>query len=372
MKLIKGGLILDSENVGFFEADVLINEGKIIEVEENIKADCEVIEAKDKYVIPAFIDIHTHGCKGFDFLDTPAEGMEEVFNFYETHGVKTLYPTIVTASETMLLNAIINVRKAAKMYKNINIPGVHIEGPFISLKQPGCHKVSEIRNPTLEELDKICEAANGLKIKITIAPEIAGAEVFIKEAVRRGINIGIGHSDADSETVKKAISWGADTMVHLYNAMSPLHHRKPGCVGMGLLSDVYTELIVDGYHINPDIVKLTYKIKGTDKLVLITDSMMATGMPDGKYSIGGIDVYMKNGKVTTIDGVLAGSTLNLNDAVKNLMKFADVSLEEAIVCATRNPAKAVGIYDKIGSIEKGKKSNILILDKSGTILDGCN
>ena len=189
------------------------------------------------------------------------------------------------------------------------------------------------------------------------------AEKFIKEAVKRGINIGIGHTTADAETVKKALSWGANVMIHLYNTMTPLHHRKPGCVGIGLSSDAYTEIICDGHHVNPDVIDLTYKIKGPEKLVLITDSMEATGMPNGKYSIGGIDVYMKDDVVTTENGTLAGSTLNMLQAVKNLIKFANVTLADAIICASLTPAKVVEIDDTTGSIEIGKRADISILDK---------
>lgn len=361
MIVIKNGLVLDSIKKEFIKKDILIEDNKIKDI-GNINADCKIIDATDKYVIPSFIDIHTHGAKGVDFLNATISNSSKLLSHYIEHATKTIYATTVTAPETQILSAIKNIKEISKQSK-INIEGVHVEGPFISKNAPGCHKISEIRLPTISELDKICEAADGLKLRITVAPEIDGAECFIKEAVKRGINIGIGHSAADSETVKKAIFWGANVMIHLYNAMTPLHHRKPGCVGIGLSSDVFTEIICDGHHVNPDVINLTYKIKGTDKLVLITDSMEATGMPNGKYSIGGIDVYMKDDIVTTENGTLAGSTLNMLNSVKNLMQFANAPLEDAIICASLTPAKVVGIDNITGSIEIGKRADISILDK---------
>lgn len=361
MILIKNGLVLDSNKKEFIKQDVLIENNKIKEI-GNIDADCKIIDATDKYVVPSFIDIHTHGAMGVDFLNATTNNSETLLEHYLAHATKTIYATTVTAPEGKILDTIKNIKKISKQNK-INIEGIHVEGPFISKDAPGCHKLSEIRLPTISELDKICEAASGLKLRITVAPELEGAEKFIKEAVKRGINIGIGHTTADAETVKKALSWGANVMIHLYNTMTPLHHRKPGCVGIGLSSDAYTEIICDGHHVNPDVIDLTYKIKGPEKLVLITDSMEATSMPNGKYSIGGIDVYMKDDVVTTENGTLAGSTLNMLQAVKNLIKFANVTLADAIICASLTPAKVVGIDTITGSIEIGKRADISILDK---------
>lgn len=370
MYVIKNGLVLDSENIRFYKSNILVDDNnKILEISNEIKGDYKIIDVDGKYVIPAFIDIHTHGGMGFDFLDASVEEIGEILKYYEKNGTKTVYATTVTASKEVILKAIRNIKEAAKVYKNVTIAGIHIEGPFISTKHPGCHMISEIRKPTTRELDEICEVAGDMKLKITVAPEVDGAEEFIKEAHKRGVNIGIGHTDSDSETVKKAISLGANTMIHTFNAMTGLHHRKPGCVGVALLSDVYTEIISDGYHIHPDVVSITYKVKGTDKLVLVTDSMQAAGMPNGKYSIGGIDVFMEDDVVKTQDGVLAGSTLNLHKAVKNLMSFSGATLGEAVVCATRNPAKAVGIYDEVGSIDVGKRADFIVLDENLDIID---
>lgn len=370
MYVIKNGLVLDSENIRFYKANILVDDNnRIVEISNDIKGEYRVIDAEGKHVIPAFIDIHTHGGMGFDFLDASARDVGEILEFYSKNGTKTVYATTVTAPKNTILEAIRNIVEASKLYKNVTIAGIHIEGPFISLKQPGCHMISEIRKPTISELDEICEVAGDMKLKITVAPEVEGAEEFIKEAVKRGINIGIGHSNSDSQTAKNALTWGANTMIHTFNAMTGLHHRNPGCVGIALLSDAYTEIIADGYHVNPDVVSLAYKIKGTDRLVLITDSMQAAGMPDGKYSIGGIDVFMKDDVVKTEEGVLAGSTLNLHKAVKNLMNFSGATLAEAVICATRNPAMAVGIYDEVGSIEVGKRADLIILDEKLEITD---
>jgi len=369
MRLIKNGLVLDSNMLKFYENDVLIENEKIVKIgkidEKSI--DAEIVDAKNNYVIPALFDIHTHGAMGEDFLTAKLENYDKLLKYYENNATKSIYATTVTASKEKVISAVKTIREASKIKSNVHIEGIHIEGPFISRECPGCHMISEIRNPDIKGLDEICEAADGLKLRITVAPELPGAEEFIKEAVKRGINIGIGHSNADSETVKKALSWGANVMIHLYNAMSPLHHRKAGCVGIGLASSAFTELIVDGKHVNPDVVTLTYKVKGSKELVLITDSMQAAGMPDGEYEIGGIKVVKENDMVKTIDGTLAGSTLNLLDAVKNLMKFSTATLAEAVVCASLNPAKVVGMDKVTGSIECGKRADIVILGKDLTM-----
>ncbi len=360
--LIKNGLVLDSHMCKFYEKDVLIRDDKIIDIGKFDDVNDEVIDAKNCYVIPSFMDIHTHGAMGEDFLTVSEENFDKLLKHYENHGVKTIYATTVTAPHETIVSAVKRIKNASKKNNKVRIEGIHIEGPYISKECPGCHMISEIRKPDLKELDDICEAADGLKLRITVAPEEIGAEEFIKEAVKRGINIGIGHSNADAETVKKAFSWGANVMIHLFNAMSPLHHRKAGCVGIALASDVFTELIVDGKHVNPDVVALTYKVKGAKELVLITDSMQAAGMPDGEYEIGGVKVIKENDMVKTKEGALAGSTLNLLDAVKNLTKFSTATLAEAVVCASQNPAKVVGINNITGSIEVGKRADITILN----------
>ncbi|MBQ7667975.1 MAG: N-acetylglucosamine-6-phosphate deacetylase [Clostridia bacterium] len=362
--LIKNGLVLNSNMLKFYENDVLIRDGKIIDIGKFDNLDEEIIDAKNDYVIPSFIDIHTHGAMGEDFLTVADENFDKLLKHYENHATKTIYATTVTAPHETIVSAVKRIAVAAKRNNKVKIEGIHVEGPYISTACPGCHMISEIRKPNLKELDDICEAADGLKLRITVAPEEEGAEEFIKEAVKRGINIGIGHSNADAETVKKAFSWGSNVMIHLFNAMSPLHHRKAGCVGIALASDVFTELIVDGKHVNPDVVALTFKVKGAKELVLITDSMQAASMPDGEYEIGGVKVTKENDMVKTKEGALAGSILNLLDAVKNLTNFTTASLAEAVVCASLNPAKVVGIDDVTGSIEVGKRADIAILDSN--------
>lgn len=364
MILIKNGLVHDANMLNFYKNDVLVDNGKIQSIGklDGVAIDAQIIDATDCYVIPSLFDIHTHGAMGEDFLTAEVENFDKLLSYYEKNATKSIYATTVTTSNENIISAIKRIKEGTRKNNKVNIEGIHIEGPFISRECPGCHMISEIRNPSIKELDDICEAAIGMKLRITVAPELEGAEEFIKEAVKRGINIGIGHSNADSETVKKALSWGANVMIHLYNAMSPLHHRKAGCVGVGLASNAYTELIVDGKHVNNDVVMLTYKVKGSDKLVLITDSMQAAGMPDGEYEIGGIKVIKENDMVKTYDGTLAGSTLNLLDAVKNLTEFSTATLAEAVVCASLNPAKVVGMDKITGSIECGKRADIAILN----------
>jgi N-acetylglucosamine-6-phosphate deacetylase len=253
---------------------------------------------------------------------------------------------------------------SASHHAGAHIPGIHLEGNFLSEKRRGAHAVELLLPPATEILPDIAKLlANGLVVHTSIAPELTGSDAYIKEAVRLGFSVGIAHSDATYEQAVDAVRQGVRSFTHTFNAMSPLHHRLPGCVGAALLTDeAYAELICDGFHSHPATALLLARCKSPDKLVLITDSMQAAGCPDGEYTIAGLPVSVRDGKALNSEGAIAGSTISLFDGLTNFMKFTGLPLEYAIPLATENPANMIGAYESIGSITPGKRADFLILE----------
>jgi len=364
--IVKNGLVYNTVMKKFYKNDLKIENGKIIDIGV---FDCDdfTVDADGKYVIPGLVDIHSHGAVGVDTMDSDSDKLVEMCKFYSSHGVTTLFPTTTTAKHVDTKKAILSVVEADEEKCTVSLRGVHVEGPYLNVKRAGAHPHDLLKAPDISETKEYIELAGDKRLYITVAPELDGAIDFIKEAVSLGAKVSIGHSETDSEVIKKALDAGATSFTHTYNAMTPIHHREPGVVGMALLSDAYAEFICDGEHLNPDVVAMSYKTKSRDRFVLVTDSMQAAGMPDGVYMLGELETYVVDGVARIKEGNLAGSTANLYNCMTNLMKFAGISLEDAVICATRNPAMAAGIYDKVGSIEKGKDADIVILDTDMTI-----
>lgn len=364
--VIKNGLVYNTEMKKFYKADVKIEDGKIVDIGSFDSCD-DFIDAKGKYVVPGLVDIHSHGAVGVDTMDCESKKLMEMCSFYASHGVTTLFPTTTTAKHEDTKKAIMSVANVDDDKCPVTIRGVHIEGPYLDVKRAGAHPHHLLKAPNIEETKEYIELSGSKALYMTVAPELDGGIEFIKEATRLGARVSIGHSETDGETVKKALGAGAVSFTHTFNAMSPIHHREPGVVGIALLSDAYAEFICDGEHLNPDIVALAYKTKTSDRFILVTDSMQAAGMPDGVYMLGELETYVVDGVARIKEGNLAGSTANLYMCLMNLMKFAGASLEDAILCATRNPSIAAGIYDTVGSIAVGKDADILVLDSDLTI-----
>lgn len=352
----------------FVEGDIAIDNGKIISVgpvpaaEGNI----ENIDLQGLRVIPGLVDIHTHGALGYDVMAASPMELKEVAGFIGRNGVTSFLPTTITSEIKYVNKALENIKAASEIGDNgASIEGVHIEGPYINAKHKGCHETSWIKPADIKEYENFKSIlGDKLKIRITVAPEIPGALEFIKHVSSRGDSITIGHTDADSNTVKEAVENGANSFTHLFNAMKGIHHREPGTVGAALSGEAFVELICDGIHVHPDVIKMVYKIKGADKILLVTDAMHATGLGDGDYLFGGLKIKVTGGIARTEDGALAGSTLILWNAVKNMMKFAGVSFEEAVRMATINPAKVIGIDNITGSIETGKRADLVVVDEA--------
>ncbi|HHU56534.1 MAG TPA: N-acetylglucosamine-6-phosphate deacetylase, partial [Acholeplasmataceae bacterium] len=339
-------------------SDILIRKDKISEIGKINLYDEKQIDIQGNIVIPGLIDIHIHGAIGIDVMEASSKQLNEISCFLASQGTTSFLPTTITSSYSNLFNAIENIKNA----KDSNILGVHIEGPFINKNKKGCHDENYIRNPDLEIVERTI--INGLHTHYTIAPELENAEEFIKNVVSLGRSVSLGHSEATSEEAKLSLNAGANIFTHLFNAMRPIHHREPGIIGAALTSDAFVEVICDGIHVHPEIIKLIYKTKGSKKIVLVTDAMQACGLGDGNYSFGGFEINVVNGVARKKDGTLASSTLTMFNALKNIMKYVNIPLEVAIDMATINPAKAIGVDRLYGSIEKNKIADLIILDEN--------
>ncbi len=374
MKCIINGKIVLPDSI--IEDSVVIFDDKIKEItsKKNINlSDYEVIDAKGNYVCPGLVDMHIHGFLGSDVSDGDADGIKKMAMGIIENGVTAWCPTTMTVSKQEIEDAFDAVRKVKDSgdYYGARILGVNSEGPFINASKKGAQAEEHILRP---DADFIIANKDIVKL-FTVAPEVDGAiECIEKVSKETDVLVSMGHTDADFDEANKGIESGVRHTTHLFNAMTALSHRSPGVVGAALSADdVSTELIADTFHINKGLFNLVSKIKG-NKLCLITDCIRAGGMPDGDYTLGGQPVHKEGIKCLMQDGTIAGSVLNLNDAVYNLYTNSDLELNEAVNCASLNPAKALKEDNEIGSIEVGKRADIIIADDKlktvMTILNG--
>jgi len=316
----------------------------------------------DCYIMPGFVDIHTHGAVGYDVMDADPEGIVKMAEFLATQGVTSFLPTTTTLDIDTTLRAISSVETAKNLNKDgARILGIHLEGPFINPMHKGAQNEKFIIEPTKSVLDQL--TSSGIIKLITIAPEIPGAIEAIRLLRENGIYVSLGHSDATYEDTVKAIMAGASQVTHLFNGMRPFHHREPGIIGAGLAEEALRcQIIADGIHLHFSSIRLVYKAKGYNNVILISDSMSATGLSDGDYELGGLNVTVKSGAPRLPDGRLAGSTLTLGVAVKNMVTRGLIPLPFVSEMASDVPAKSIG-ETATGSFSYGKKAVIVILDK---------
>lgn len=400
--IIQNGLIFRKEGI-FEKADIRISGDVIAQIGENLSAsypDEEILDAAGKYVVPGFVDIHTHGAVGHDFCTGNLEGLEAIAAYERSCGVTSFCPTSMTlpveqldrcfrvAGEAMKRQEDergipgvsaqqradgVNEQQGAdgvSMHQNeqdiqiisrsrARVLGIHMEGPFLAESRKGAQKWEDLRLPDIEMLKWLNAACGGNIRLVTMAPELPGAMETIRELAGETV-FSLGHTDADYDTAKAAFEAGADHVTHLFNAMPGLHHREPNVIGAALDDEkVMVELICDGHHVHPAMVRNVFRMFGADRVILVSDSMEAAGMPDGIYQLGGQAVYKKDGAARLADGTLAGSAANLFECFLNALRFG-VPVEDALKAVTINPAKSIGLQHKVGVIEVGAYADLLV------------
>jgi N-acetylglucosamine-6-phosphate deacetylase len=358
---------------------VVIEEGVITDVASQSHAELPAgrhVELPESTLIPAMFDVHIHGSGGHDVMEGTESALNHIGAFLARRGVGAYCATTVTAPLDSLLRSLSSIAKLMQVPLDGARPvGIHLEGPFLAPHKRGAHAESQLLTPSIALFDRMWEAAEGNIRVMTIAPELPNAEETIAHATRLGVRVSLGHSDADGDAARAGVMAGAVSATHTFNAMRRFDHRDPGLLGEVLGNDrLFAEIICDGLHVDPTVVRLFWKAKGIDRALLVTDAMAGTGMPDGAYRLGDMEVRVKNGRCVIGNDTLAGSTLTLDRAIRNFSEFTGASLADTVTLATRNPARMTGLDDEIGSIAPGRSADIAVLsmknDVIGTILRG--
>ena len=360
-----------TEDKKFTDGGIVIKDGTIEQIYTEGKrpqTEDEILDGKGMYAIPGLIDLHFHGCKGDDFCDGSRDAIARIAEYEASVGVTAIAPATMTLPVEELeqiLHVAAEYKKGPHSKKEADFVGINMEGPFISPAKKGAQDERNIIPCDVKVCERFLEASEGLVKFMGIAPEESENAVAFIEAVKDKVNVSLAHTNADYDTAMAAFDAGADHAVHLYNAMPAFTHRAPGVIGAVYDSKhVMAEIICDGVHIHPAAVRATFEMMGEDRMILISDSMRAAGMPDGSYTLGGLDVNVVGNHATLAsDGAIAGSVTNLMDCMKTAVKTMNIPLETAVACATINPAKSLGIDAEYGSIRAGKKAHIVLMDQ---------
>lgn len=358
--IIRNGKVFQEDGT-YREMDLYVEKGRLVSCEQEV-SDKKELDATGLKVLPGLIDIHSHGAVGHDFSDADAAGLRKILQYEKAHGITSYCPTSMTLPLEQLRGIFASAEKVEQDESCARIIGVNMEGPFLDPAKKGAHVEAYIRKPDVEFFRECQEAAGGRIRIVTVAPNMEGAEDFIEE-LKDDVVISLGHTGADYDCAVNAMKKGAHHVTHLYNAMNPLNHRAPGVIGAAADDpDCMVEMIGDGIHIHPSVVRNTFRMFRGERIVLISDSMMAAGMENGTYELGGQAVTMKDRKAVLADGTIAGSATNLYECMQCVIAMG-VPESAAIFAATRNPAKSIGIYDEVGSLEPGKRADIVLADE---------
>jgi len=341
--------------------------GRSVVRDENAK----VLDFPGATLGAAFFDVHFHGAAGHDVMEATPEALGIIGNFLGSRGTGSFLATTVTAPLDATLKAVSGL---ARIVAKDPVPGqarpigIHLEGPFLSHAKRGVQPAAHLLAPDIKTFDRLYDAAEGHVRLMTLAPELPGAAALTAHATARGVRVSLGHSNATAAETRTAIKAGAASATHTFNAMRALDHREPGILGTVLTTDsLYAELICDGIHNTPEMVKLWWRAKGPDRGILITDAMSAAGMPDGEYTLGGFAVQVKEGRAMA-DGVLAGSVLTLDRALANFVRFSGATAEQGLQLMTANPAAMTGLAEKAGSIQIGQRADLVAVDAGGKLV----
>ena len=358
--IIKGGKVFQ-EDGSFLEQALYINDHRLVDKAE-YQDDEKVIDAEGLLVLPGLVDIHSHGAAGEDFSDGNPEGLKKILQYEKRCGITSYCPTSMTFPKERLRQIFASI-KGAQTEEEAKVVGINMEGPFLDPAKKGAHVEEWIAAPDAAFVRELNQDVDGLVRLVTLAPNMDGAEEFIKE-MHEEVCISLGHTAADYACASRAMKLGAHHVTHLYNAMQPFGHRAPGLIGAAMDDpECMVELICDGYHIHPSAIRAAFRMFGPERVILISDSMRATGMENGTYELGGQEVTVKDRKAVLKDGTLAGSATNLYGCMCKAIEFG-IPLEQAIMAATANPARSIGIFDRVGSIRIGKQADLLLVSEN--------
>jgi N-acetylglucosamine-6-phosphate deacetylase len=357
---------------GIAQPVVVVEDGLIAalgsQAEMELPAHARHLSFPGSSLAPAFFDVHIHGFAGHDVMEGTPEALTAVRRFLATRGTGSFLATTVTAPVDRTLQSLSHLatrlREAAPGARPL---GIHLEGPFLSHAKRGVHPPEHLQAPDIALFDRLFEAAEGQVRLMTLAPELPGAVELAAHATAKGVRVSVGHSNATAAETLRTIAAGAVSATHAFNAMRPLDHREPGILGIALTDDrLFAELICDGVHTDPALVKLWWRAKGSSRAILITDAMSAAGMPDGEYQLGGFAVQVADGRAMA-NGVLAGSVLTLDRALENFVAFTGASLCDALPLLTRNPAAMTGFEDQAGHLNVGQPADFVVLADGGRL-----
>jgi N-acetylglucosamine-6-phosphate deacetylase len=367
------------ENKKYVKGYMKVENEKVVEVgdmkdlsKESIDQYQVISSSSSQSVIPGMIDVHIHGVAGADTMDATHNSLEKMTSTLPKEGTTSFLATTITQSisaiEMALENAAEFISKPGAI-GHAEVLGIHLEGPFISSQRAGAQPVEHIIKPNLELFKKWQNIAKENIKLVTLAPEEENGYELVKYLREKNIVASIGHSDATADEVHEAVRVGATHVTHLFNGMRGIHHREPGTVGAALSNDnLFVEIIADGIHIHPETINLSYRLKTSNKVILITDSIRAKGLSQGTYDLGGRDVTVTDSKAYLSDGTLAGSILPMKSAFKNFMGFTQCSLEDIITMTAINPAKQLNVFDRKGSLQSGKDADFVLLDENYDVL----